>query len=242
MSPSGLAEVCCACLPVAGLPDLAALRARPELRVLPAGERVWAFWPAGEEALVRQILAVRGAELFARRGGAWFRQGAHLPSFAVPDPAGAAPLAGVLVPEPVRPEQLNTPFWAPVSLTLVRDGQPRPASALVCGTTVLAGWVERATSHQLSELLAARTGEEVLLLGERLPPVPGMRYWGRDVLAPLGWRPEPAVGEAVLREVLGLGEDELALLGARDFEVIPRAALAPLTRGGARRAIAEGRP
>jgi hypothetical protein len=90
-------------------------------------------------------------------------------------------------------------------------------------------------------LLAARAGGEVLLVGERLPPVPGTRYWGRDVLAPLGWRPEPALGEAVLREALGLGEDELALLVEGGFEVVPRAALAPLTRGGSRRA-AEGEP
>jgi hypothetical protein len=237
-----LAEVCCACLPAGGLPWLAGLRAHPELRVLLRGERAWAFWPAGDLAVTRCLLAARGAELFARRDGLWFRPGAHLPAFGVPDPAGARPLAGLLVPEPVRPEMLDSSPGQPVPLTLARDPRPRPASALLCPAATLAAWADTATTHQLTGLEAAWAGGTVLLLGQHLPPLPGVeRFWGQSVLAPLGWRPEPELPEAALREALGLQEEELALLREDGFEVVPRAALAPLTRAAARLA-GEGVP
>jgi hypothetical protein len=92
----------------------------------------------------------------------------------------------------------------------------------------------------LAGLRAALGEGEVLVLGERLPPLlGGQRYWGRDVLVPLGQRPEPALAEGVLRAALQLGPDEVALLSPEGIEVVPRTALGPVTRAGVR--LASGR-
>jgi hypothetical protein len=82
----------------------------------------------------------------------------------------------------------------------------------------------------------------VLLLGNHLPPLPGAeRFWGARVLIPLGYRPEPALLESALLEVLHLMADELAVWTLDGAEVLPRSALQPLTRSAVRLALAEAR-
>jgi hypothetical protein len=90
----------------------------------------------------------------------------------------------------------------------------------------------------IEQLQAARFGDAVLLLGERLPPIAeGERFWGQRVLIPLGFRSEPALPESALREVLEVGPDDIALLGDRRAEVIEGRALQQLTRAGVRLAV-----
>jgi hypothetical protein len=133
-----------------------------------------------------------------------------------------------------------------VRLGLAREGRERPATALCCPLAELDRWAEGATARRLTTLEAAYCpapggAARVLLLGERLPPLAGgERFWGRAVLAPLGWRPEPALGEAALRAALGLKDEEIALLRPEGVEVVPRAAFRPLTRAGIRLALREG--
>jgi hypothetical protein len=233
-------EACCACLPAAGLAHLAPLRARADLRVLLRDGRAWAFWPAGDAGLARHVLAIAGAELFARRDGAWYRLGRHLPAFDVPGEAGARPLASALHPAPLRPEASTTAAWRPLRARLVRDDRPRPASALRCTLAELGRWAEGATSHQLAGLEAATCAGWVLLRGARLPALAGAaRFWGRAVLVPLGWRPEPALPEAALAAALGLAPDELAVLGEAEAELVPGGAFGPVTRAGVRLALRE---
>jgi hypothetical protein len=228
---SPLDEICCAALPAAALPVLAGLRTRPDVRVLVSGEKAWVYWPAGEDEVLRRVLPVRGVALFARRSGHWFPPGASLPVFDVPDPGPAQPLLTVLTPAPVQPEISPPPTMTAVPLTVVRDDRPRAVTALCCALAELVRWADRATTRQLTSLEAARRGDRVLLLGTKLPPLRGgERYWGATVLVPLGFRPEPALAEPLLRAALGLDEGELALLGAEGVEVVPRAVLQPLHR------------
>jgi hypothetical protein len=125
----------------------------------------------------------------------------------------------------------------------VREDQPRPTSALCCGLGELEAWVSQATTRQLEALQAAWSGERVLLLGSNFSAtLPGQRYWGRDVLVPLGWRPEPSLPEAVLRAALNLQPDEIALLDSRGPEPIPRSAFGPISRAGVRIALGGPKP
>jgi hypothetical protein len=75
----------------------------------------------------------------------------------------------------------------------------------------------------------------VLLLGPKVPLLPrGERLWGERLLVPLGLRPEPALPEIDLLTALDVGREELAVLQAEGVEVLPAAALQPLTRAGIR--------
>jgi hypothetical protein len=244
---SPLDDVCCARLPAAALAHLGALRVRTDVRVLARGDELWLRWPAGDEDVLHRVLSVRGAEVFAQRDGLWYRPGRSLPTFGVPDELPQT-LLHLLAPEPVKPEgRIGNPSYSdPVRLCLARDDTARPASALCCALADLDRWAEAATARRLAVLEAAYCatagGPRVLLLGERLPPLPaGERFWGRSVLAPLGWRPEPALGEAALRAALGVRPDEIALLRQEGVEVVPRSAFRPLTRAGIRLALREGR-
>ena len=77
-----------------------------------------------------------------------------------------------------------------------------------------------------------------MLIGDRLPAVPGaVRFWGTDLLVPVGHRPDPDLPPAILRDAVGAGSDELVLLDEDGADVIPRAAFAPLTRAGLRLAL-----
>jgi hypothetical protein len=240
-APSPLDKVSCARLPAGGLSLLAGLRARPDVRVRLEDGCAWVYWTAGDGAVLHRVLAVAGARLFEERGGRWYRPGHSLPSPEVPGAEGARPLAAVLVPAPVSAESCAvelTPLW----LTLVRDDRPRPATALCCSLGELALWAESATSWQLAGLQAAFDPDgQVLLLGERLPPLAGgERCWGRSLLVPLGYRPEPDLGEDSLREALGLGGNiEVGLWTEEGLEVVPRSALGPMTRAGVRLAVGQ---
>ena len=235
------ADACCASLPAAALPLLAGLRARHGLRVKLDGGRAWLFWQAGDAAVARRVLAVRGAELFARRDGGWRRPGRSLPAFGVPDESGTKPLAEVLVPEPVRPLTAERAAPGRVRLTLARDGRPRPASALLCPLKSLARWADGVPSVRLASLDAALCNGRALVRGDRLPEVAdGERFWGGAVMTPLGWRLEPALAERALARALGLGDDDLALLTADGAEVISAGLLRPVTRAGLRLALREG--
>jgi hypothetical protein len=232
-----LADVCCARLPADGLAVLADLRTRPGVRVVERDGVVWVFWPPADADVTTRLLPVQGVELFTRRDGLWFRVGQHLPYEGVPDEEGR-PLAEALTPAALALPAPPEPSPRPVRLTVVRDGQPRPATALLAPLADLARWADLATSHALSALEAAVCGDVVLVRGAPLPPLAGgTRLWGRLVLVPLGWRPEPDLPEAALADALGLREGRLALLNQEGVEVLPAAALAPLTRAGLRLAL-----
>jgi hypothetical protein len=232
-------EVCCASLAPDGLPGLAGLRTRPGVRTREANGRLWLWWPAGDADVLSRVLPLPGVELFAYRDGAWFRPGHRLPTDQVPADEGTRPLSSALLPAPVVARQARI-AGAPVRLTLVRDTRPRAATALLCSTDELARWADAATSRQLEALQAARCEENVLVRGERLPPFPGIRRcWGRDVLVPLGFRPEPEVTEGVLRQALGLTEGEAVLLADAGVERIPGAAFGAVSRAGGRLAARE---
>jgi hypothetical protein len=232
----------CACLPESSLPALADLRHEPGVLVSVREGRAWVRWGPENSAILERLRPIAGVELYARSGGLWRRLGHRLPSFGVPDDdEEGVPLSRMLIPLPLRPEPIGIARFEPVALTLVPDDVPRPASALECGVKALAEWAEMAPSAWLGSLQAAHSSDRVMIRGRRLPPLgEGRRFWGNAVLVPLGLRPEPDLPETALRAALGAGDEELLVLTSDGFEIVPVAAVRPLSRAGIRLA-AEGR-
>lgn len=235
--------VCCACLPPSGLASLAAVRCRPGVGVYRDDGRVWLRWEAGDDEILRRVLPVAGVRLFARRDGLWYEPGCRLPAFDVPPMEEVSPLPAVLTPAPLRAEPAPSQSWPPIPLRLIRDDTGRPATALLCAPAELGRWASGATTRQITALRAAKKGGHVLLLGPRLPSLRGAsRFWGRRVLFPLGFRPEPPLPESALGALLGIGAEAVALVTAEGADVVPEDALRPLSRAAARLAEGETAP
>jgi hypothetical protein len=255
-------DVRCASVPVDDLAVLADLRREAGIRVTIAHGRAWICWddgPGSEAArriLVPRLLPLQGVEIFASCEGRWHRPGHCLPSFDVPigDGSGGVPLDRVILPTPLTVSRPGCDAPVPVPLRLVRDGngRHRPAAALRCRLGRLAEWAERAPSSWIESLSGAWSmppgdgpGEaEVLLLGPaaRLPaPEDGLRYWGGDVLIPIGYRTEPELAGRALRAAVGARTDDLVVLDADGPELVSREAFRKLSRAGIRLALEEMR-
>jgi uncharacterized membrane protein len=237
--PSPFDDICCARIPVDALPRLASLRVEPGLRAALTVEHAWLRWEAGNEHVVELVMPIHDAVLFRFHEGRWHRFGESLPAFDFPSDLNYQPLAHVLFPAAVQPISPPKRIRQPVQLALAREDRPRTTSALLCPIRVLCEWSDTIPTSRLESIVGLRLGEEALLVGENLPLLDGQRYWGRDVLIPLGYAPVPSLPESALREAAGLQEDELLLWRVEQADVIDRTLLSPLTRAALR--IADGR-
>lgn len=231
-------DVTAARIPAAGGTALGPVRHRGEVRAFPDGDRLWVRWSAGRADVVRCLLPVPGVVFLTRRGDEWFPFGSRLPTADRPPGGDGVSVASVLSPARFTPVGAAEVAAPPVTLRAVRGGEPRGATALRCRLADLAEWVERATTAELSAVTAARAGEHVVLRGAKLPAVAGAtRLWGDDVLVPVGFRADPDLRAEVIRAAAGAEADELVLLDETGAAVIPRSALAPVTRAGLRLAL-----
>jgi hypothetical protein len=96
---------------------------------------------------------------------------------------------------------------------------------------------------ELAAVRAARSGGRAMLLGPKLPAIAGaVRFWGGDLLVPVGFRPDPDLPPAALRAAAGATADELVFLSESGAELVPRAAFEPLSRAAARLAVGGPNP
>ncbi|WP_439620512.1 hypothetical protein [Gemmata sp.] len=227
-------DVVAARIPAEHLDSLAPVRDRSGVRVHATGATTWIRWPAGSADVVRCLLPVPGVTFFTHLRGVWRKLGSTLPTSDVPPEGDGLPVAAVLVPgrfEAAPPREATRP----AVLGIVRGGEPRPATALVCPVESLVQWADVATTAELAAVRAARCGDRAVLLGPRLPSLAGaVRFWGTTVLVPVGFRPDPELPPAALREACGAEPDELLLLDEAGAEVVPKGAFEPLTRAGVR--------
>lgn len=240
-----LETVCGASLPRSALPALAGLRRDSEITVALVDDRAWVRWPAGSDAVLCLLLPIPGVELFDRREGSWYRPGDHLPAFGLPwdRDLDEISLARAIVPPRISAASPGPglPLPAPMRLGLVRDDRLRPTSALRCACDALGPWAETAPTAEITSIQAARSGGEVLLLGRDLPAIVGaVRFWGDLVFRPIGFRAEPDLPEASLRDALGVGGHELLILEAEGAEIIPQGAFRRLSRASLRLVVEEG--
>jgi hypothetical protein len=113
---------------------------------------------------------------------------------------------------------------------------------MTCHMSVLSRWADSALVTDLAAVRAARCHDRAMLIGERLPPIAGERFWGARVLVPVGFRPEPDLPPDILRAACSVATDKLLVLDATGVAAIPDAAFEPLTRAGIRLAGAANGP
>lgn len=232
-------EVRRASLPPTILGALAELRAIAGVTVLIQESQLWLQWDSANDAVLKVLLPLPGVHLYVRREGVWYRFGASLPAFEMPPDGIFRPLHDHLFPAPVLPIPAlpRHPFCEKVTVRLVPEDRPRSTSGLLVSLKKLLSWMEGIPTARLKALKAATWNGMVLVLGPRLPFLEsGRRYWGEQVLRPLGFRAEPDLPESDFREALEMEGEDLLLLGEESVEVIPGAAFGPLTRAGVRRA------
>jgi hypothetical protein len=233
-------DVVAARIPAEHLDSLAPVRDRSGVRVHATETTAWVRWPAGSADVVRCLLPVPGVTFFTHLRGVWRTLGSKLPTSEVPPEGDGLPVAAVLVPGRFEVAPPPSEAIRPAVLGIVRGGEPRPATSLVCSVEALVRWADVATTAELATVRAARCGSRAILLGPRLPSLAGaVRFWGTDVLVPVGFRPEPDLPPAVLREASGAELDELLVLDETGAEVIPKGAMETLTRAGVRLGAAQ---
>jgi hypothetical protein len=224
-------DICCALLPQEALPLLAPLRCEPGLQVATEDGRLWLRFEPGAERVLRGILPLSGVELFAFRNGAWHRLGQSLPAFDFPRNPKFVPLYQVLFPAPVVPVPVGAAPVRAQRLTLKAEDCPRPTAAMTCPLAALVAWADYVPATRLERLHGVLRADQVLLVGQNLPVLQrATRFWGKLVLAPLGYRPEPDLPESALREAAGVEAEELLLLGPEHAEAVPRNAFCRLSR------------
>jgi hypothetical protein len=163
-----------------------------------------------------------------------------LPAFDYPHHLVFEPLYQRLFPAPVLPLPPGDAPLTPVRLSLKRDDRPRPTTAMICPLAALQTWADSVPAAQLERFHGMMRDRRVLVIGAAVPVLAGgERFWGKLVLAPLGFRPDPELPEAALREAAGIGAEELLLLRHESTEALPRAALGRLSRAALRLAARE---
>lgn len=232
---------------------LADLRARAEIRVLVVGDRAWVRWQ-GDAALTSEILPGRilpleGVELFCERAGGWYRLREHLPALGVPfrtDEEGVG-LDRLLIPAKLSAQRTSGSLPERLRIGMVRDeGQGiRLATAVRCSLKAIFLWAEETTSQEISRLRGAwwhgaaggQEEGEVFVFGEpgSLPHlVDSVRYWGTDLLVPLGFRSDPDLPSEAIRSAAGAGAGDLLVIDEHGIELIDLEAFEPLSRAGIR--------
>ncbi len=233
--PNRWREVTAARIPAEHIAALAPVRNRVGLRVHLYDATAWVTWSIGNADVVNYLLPVPGVVLFTHRRGAWFKFGNRLPSDEIPPAGEGQPLAAVLVPARFQATAPPSSELVAGQLRIVRGGEPNLTSALVCTVNDLLKWAETATTASLLAVRAARSGNRAVLLGSSLPTIGGaVRFWGKDVLVPVGFRADPDLPAFALRTACGVTDSELLFLDEAGAEVIPRSAFEPLTRAGIR--------
>jgi hypothetical protein len=228
-------SVVAARLPVAELSVLAPLRDRMDIRIHLESDRAWVCWKSSGSEVISRLLAAAGVEFFSSRNDAWFPFASRLPTAQRPPAGEGMGLANVLVPG--RFQVPAVPAAAPPAATLhlVRGGLVQPATAMVCRLSELVAWADRATTAEIADVTGCRFESRVLLLGRRLPSLAAARrYFGEDVLIPVGFRADPELPAAAIRGAVGAATDEIVVLEEDGTDIVPRAAFEPLTRAGIR--------
>jgi len=201
-----------ASLPLTAVAGLAPLRFLEDAEALIAADQIWLHGSELSEADELRLRQVSGALRFhVNEQGELFPPDSLLPCGQLPTGSWQK-LRDFLQPQ-LPPLRIVASTWPQLTLTLVRDTQQREVSALL---TNIRDWEEYALSApqvRLAPLRFAMNGEgRVLIVGTPLPPLAGERFWeAKGIFIAAGWHWSPAVDATIVRRVLELTDDDVAL-------------------------------
>ncbi|MDX1925978.1 MAG: hypothetical protein SFV81_05645 [Pirellulaceae bacterium] len=121
-------------------------------------------------------------------------------------------------------------------LSLLRGGPERPASAGLYALAEFACWVETAPQFRLRRLSACVSEQEVLVIGNPLPPI-ACQFLCQDgrLLTPAGMTWYPRIAADQVLEHFDVGVDQLMLwMQTEKWSSIPMELLKPVQRGSIR--------
>jgi hypothetical protein len=99
----------------------------------------------------------------------------------------------------------------------------------------LVNWIESATTRELSRFIGAVRGGEILLVGESPPVIAGaVRYHGRELLVPLGFRTTPNWPEEHLLAACAVIKGERIIVDESGLTRVPAGALRSISRASLR--------
>lgn len=228
-----------ACIPEAELTRLAHLRTRSDIRVRLANGVAWVTWTKSRDDVTAALRPCGNVQFYRSAQGRRTPLGSRLPTSVAPPTGEERPLPSILVPAaPVLapPTALN---FAGVTVRLVRGDVPQQATALMCDLEQLLPFAEGATTAELAAVSGLVSGTRAVLFGDKLPSLVGaLRFHGKDLFSPLGFRLEPELPAAVVRAAVGAEGPDAVFLTEGGFELLPRDRAEPLTRAGLRLALA----
>ena len=216
------------------------LHAADRLRILPGIhaaigiDRAWLRGERLDDALDSELRLVPGAELFHLVAGErLIPRGRQVPT-------GLLPTASWLPLRDLLPLTCATRATAaavmPTSLMLVPGADEAPTVGLLLPWAAWRTWVDHAPAHRLVPLrFACSTTRQALILGEPLPPLPGLALWSFGAcLLPAGQTLAPRMRPEWLARRLGLAAGERALITTTAWQLLPADAFQPVTRAAVR--------
>jgi hypothetical protein len=192
------------------------------------------FWLRGiqlDDRLDRQLAKLPGGQRYAiDEHGLGIPDGCLLPTIRVPD-AGWEPIAACF---PLRLGTAALPGALPERLCvgLRRSGAEQPCTALVCSWEAWSCWADESPLVRLSRLRFSRCDQRALLLGEPLPPLPGIRcHVQGGLILPAGYALAPIADPELITEVFRLKRGDFALVDATgEWEMVSATAIAEAHR------------
>jgi hypothetical protein len=213
-----------ACIQSTDRDSLAALRLFPGTECAEIGGLVWLRGNSSGEELDRALAMIPGLERFELLASG------HLKSPHSRIPHGNLPASGwrslkatlvPVLPSAVLPGEIRRKL----PLTLVRSRVELTPSALLASLESWTEFASHAPALRLASLsFAVAENQQTLITGQPLPTLPGVRLVNRNgILTPCGYAWSPAVDAAVLREVFGLGNDDVVVLDPDSTHQVIRA-------------------
>ena len=192
-------------MPVDAANALESLRTRTALRVLVQDvedaqvERLWCR--ANTSAIFPELFSVLGAAHYRVVEGQLIPLHQRVPIGSLPS-GEWMPIAEwmqcTLPFASLEPRELTK-----VPIRLVRSEEAQRAKFLRCRLSDWKAWVLRSTAIRLLPLRFVCAGEQVLITGDPLPPIPGDYWYGANRVAlPSGWTWDPPVSSDVLWDVV----------------------------------------
>jgi hypothetical protein len=146
------------------------------------------------------------------------------------------PICQVIAPQAPKPFAAAV-MPGKVALRLVRRTGSADPSAMLTDLSALRAYADTAPAIRLARLsFALRADGAAIVRGTPLPPIAGIALAeSQGILIPCGWGWDTPVPAAVVRQVLGLRDDQIALvLESSDAQVIESLQFVQLSRAAAR--------
>jgi hypothetical protein len=228
-------------LPLVSAPAAAALRLRAGIAAAEQDEWMWLRGEDLDDELDLELRKLPGAVRYVTGPTDTVTEiGRRLPSGELPDDVRWVPLSAWAEVKP-QPAALGGELPGRASLLLERVDVEQPSTVLVTTVEALANYATSAPLVRLRPLrVAASSDGRAVLRGSPLPPIQGRRYAEREGIAvPCGYGFAPALEPAVLRQLLDISPDDLALFHEDgSYERVEASSFARASRGTARATLA----